>query len=84
MAFAASRIGAASRVHLQSKNQKPLERYFPEVARGLEEIAEEDFVLDGELVIAGGSFESSAAAPASGRKPHPQAGSGHAGGADRL
>ena len=47
-----------SRVHLQSKNQKPLERYFPEVAQGLEEIAEADFVLDGELVIAGGSFES--------------------------
>ena len=23
------------RVHLQSKNQKPLERYFPEVARGI-------------------------------------------------
>ena len=46
------------RVHLQSKNQKPLERYFPEVARGIEEIAEDDFVLDGELVIAGGSFES--------------------------
>jgi ATP-dependent DNA ligase len=46
------------RVHLQSKNQKPLERYFPEVAQGLKEIAEDDFVLDGELVIAGGSFES--------------------------
>jgi ATP-dependent DNA ligase len=46
------------RVHLQSKNQKPLERYFPEVAQGLEKIAEEDFVLDGEIVIAGGSFES--------------------------
>ena len=45
-----------SRVHLQSKNQKPLERYFPEVAQGLEEIAEMDFVLDGELVV-GGSFE---------------------------
>jgi ATP-dependent DNA ligase len=46
------------RVHLQSKNQKPLERYFPEVARGIEEIAEDDFVLDGELVIVGGSFET--------------------------
>ena len=49
---------ARRRVHLQSKNQKPLERYFPEVAAGLEEIAEDDFVLDGELVILGGSFES--------------------------
>ena len=47
-----------SRVHLQSKNQKPLERYFPEVTQGIEEIAEDDFVLDGELVIAGGSFET--------------------------
>jgi ATP-dependent DNA ligase len=46
------------RVHLQSKNQKPLERYFPEVAQGFEEIAEMEIVLDGELVIAGGSFES--------------------------
>ena len=46
-----------SRVHLQSKNQKPLERYFPEVAQGLEEIAEMDYVLDGELVIIDGSFE---------------------------
>ena len=47
-----------TRVHLQSKNQKPLERYFPEVAQGIDEIAEDDFVLDGELVIVGGSFES--------------------------
>jgi ATP-dependent DNA ligase len=47
-----------SRVHLQSKNQKPLERYFPEVTQGLEEIVEADFVLDGELVTVGGSFES--------------------------
>ena len=46
------------RVHLQSKNQKPLERYFPEIAQGIEEIAEDDFVLDGELVIVGGSFEA--------------------------
>ena len=46
------------RVHLQSKNQKPLERYFPEVAHAIEEIEQDDFVLDGELVIVGGSFES--------------------------
>ena len=45
------------RIHLQSKNQKPLERYFPEVAQGIKKIAEDGFVLDGELVIAGGSFE---------------------------
>jgi ATP-dependent DNA ligase len=35
------------RVHLQSKNQKPLERYFSEVAEEIEEIAADDFVFDG-------------------------------------
>ena len=45
-------------VHLQSKNQKPLERYFPEVDGGLAALAETSFVLDGELVIHGGSFEA--------------------------
>ena len=52
----AHRRGAC--VHPQSKNQKPLDRYFPEVAEGNEEIAEDEFVLDGELVIVGGSFEA--------------------------
>ena len=47
-----------SRIHLQSKNQKPLERYFPEVAAGLVALDETSFVLDGELVIPGGSFEA--------------------------
>jgi ATP-dependent DNA ligase len=46
------------RVHLQSRNQKPLERYFPEVARGLGDVAEDGFVLDGELVLPRGSFET--------------------------
>ncbi len=46
------------RVHLQSRNQKPLERYFPEVARALEAIEHDGFVLDGELMISGGSFEA--------------------------
>ena len=45
-------------VRLQSKNQKPLERYFPEVAEGLGGLAEEDFVLDGEIVIPGQPFET--------------------------
>ena len=35
------------RVHLQSKSQKPLERYFPEVAAGLAPLSGTDFVLDG-------------------------------------
>ncbi len=47
-----------SHTHLQSKNQKPLERYFPEVAAGLASLPETNFVLDGELVISGGSFEA--------------------------
>ena len=47
-----------SRVHLQSKNQKPLERYFPEVAEGLASFSATSFALDGELVIQSGGFEA--------------------------
>src|SRR3954447_14990796 len=47
-----------SRVNLQSKNQKPLERYFPEVAAALASLAEASLVLDGELVIPRSSFEA--------------------------
>jgi ATP-dependent DNA ligase len=45
-------------VRLQSKNQKPLERYFPEIAAGLRSLPIERFVLDGEIVIPEGSFET--------------------------
>ena len=45
------------RVRLQSKNQKPLERYFPEVAEGLSRL-HGGWVLDGEIVIPGGTFEA--------------------------
>ncbi|HET7409807.1 MAG TPA: ATP-dependent DNA ligase [Paracoccaceae bacterium] len=45
-------------VRLQSKNGKPLERYFPELAAGLGALPETGFVLDGEIVIPGGSFET--------------------------
>jgi len=45
-------------VRLQSKNQKPLERYFPELAAGLAALPESGWVLDGEIVIPGGSFET--------------------------
>ena len=72
------------RVHLQSKNQKPLERYFPEVARGLQEIAEDDFLLDGELVIAGGSFESLQLRLHPAESRIRKLAAGDAGGADRL
>src|SRR5690242_12016530 len=45
-------------VRLQSKNQKPLERYFPEIASGLGSLPMDRFVLDGEIAIPGGSFET--------------------------
>ena len=46
------------RVDLQSKNQKSLNRFFPEVAAGLAKLKAERFVLDGELIIPGQSFET--------------------------
>jgi len=40
-------------VSLRSRNQRPLERYFPELVEALVEMAAEGFVLDGEIVVAG-------------------------------
>jgi ATP-dependent DNA ligase len=48
----------AGRAHLQSRNQKPLERYFPELAQALLRPDDDRFVLDGEIVIPGESFET--------------------------
>src|SRR3954449_9533246 len=45
-------------VHLQSRRQKPLERYFPEVADATRSIEPIRFVLDGELVIPGQPFDA--------------------------
>src|SRR5438477_1922623 len=42
-------------VDLRSRHQMPLARYFPEVVQALREIRRGNFVLDGELVIAGSS-----------------------------
>ena len=39
------------RVELQSKSQKPLTRYFPELVASLSELKPQRFVLDGEIVI---------------------------------
>ena len=39
------------KVDLQSKSQKPLTRYFPELAAELKKLAAKQFVLDGEIVI---------------------------------
>ena len=46
------------RVELQSKKQKSLNRFFPEVAAGLAGLKADRFVLDGEIVIPGQSFET--------------------------
>ena len=56
-------------VELQSKKQKSLNRFFPEVVAGLARLKPERFVLDGELVIPGPVVRDAAAAPASGSKP---------------
>jgi ATP-dependent DNA ligase len=42
-------------VHLQSRDEKPLERYFPEVVEVLRASLPPRVVLDGELVVARGS-----------------------------
>src|SRR5947207_2403186 len=38
-------------IYLQSKAGQPLARYFPDVVESLTELAQQQFVLDGELVI---------------------------------
>ena len=40
------------------RNEKSLTRFFPEVAAGLARLGVERFVLDGELVVPGQSFET--------------------------
>src|SRR6266576_1671465 len=39
------------KIYLQSKAGQPLARYFPDVVDSLKELAQQQFVLDGELVI---------------------------------
>ena len=49
------------RIELMSKSGKPLSRYFPELVRALSALKAEQFVLDGEIVIAAArtlSFDS--------------------------
>jgi ATP-dependent DNA ligase len=45
-------------VHLQSRRQRPLQRYFPEVADAALILPLQCFVLDGELVIPGQPFDT--------------------------
>jgi ATP-dependent DNA ligase len=47
-----------NKVHLQSRRQKPLGRYFPEVVKAARSSEPAKFVLDGELVIPGQPFDS--------------------------
>lgn len=47
----------SGKVHLQSKNQKPLERYFPEIAEAIAALPVDQVVLDGEIIIPEG-FET--------------------------
>ena len=46
------------RVELQSKKQKSLNRYFPELVAGLAGLEADRFVLDCEIVIPGQTFET--------------------------
>jgi ATP-dependent DNA ligase len=45
-------VKASGQVALFAKSGKPLTRFFPEVAAMLEGLAEDDFIIDGELAIA--------------------------------
>jgi ATP-dependent DNA ligase len=45
-------------IDLRSRNQRPLARYFPEIAEALLGLEERRFVLDGELVVEGLGFEA--------------------------
>jgi ATP-dependent DNA ligase len=45
-------------VHLQSRNQKPLNRYFPELEQALRALPVRRFVLDGEITIREQPFET--------------------------
>ena len=58
MAFAASPTVAASGFTCSPGTRSRSSGTFPRSARGLGDIAEDGFVLDGELVLPGGSFET--------------------------
>ena len=45
-------------IHLQSRRQRPLERYFPEVIEAARDLPVERFVFDGELIIANQPFDA--------------------------
>ena len=45
-------------IHLQSRRQRPLGRYFPEVIEAARDLPVEQFVFDGELIIPDQPFDS--------------------------
>ena len=45
-------------IHLQSRRQRPLGRYFPEVIEAARELSVERFVFDGELIIPDQPFDA--------------------------
>ncbi len=45
-------------IELQSRRQRPLARFFPEVAANLRALSVQQFVLDGELMIEGAEFDT--------------------------
>ena len=51
--FRAIVFRSAEGVHIQSRDLKPLNRYFPELERALVEALAKGCVLDGEIVVAG-------------------------------
>jgi ATP-dependent DNA ligase len=46
------------RVDLRSRHDRPLARYFPELVEGLRALADDRFVVDGEIVLAGRGGDS--------------------------
>ncbi len=44
-------LAKRSQVELQSKSEKPLGRYFPEIVAAMSELKSTHFILDGEIVV---------------------------------
>lgn len=51
--FRALVFSGPSALHIQSRDLKPLNRYFPELEKALHELLPKGCVLDGEIVVAG-------------------------------
>ena len=51
MGFAVWYFAIVTTIFLQSKNGQPLARYFPDVVANVAKLRQQQFVLDGELVI---------------------------------